>query len=293
MFGLNERHIRSIVAIPISPSFATVFHARSAAGKRLVLVGDAAMSHHFWPGRGLNAGLQATAALARALFVNDLNRYEIFMQQLRRAEMQDRSLCMMRKPTAIASETAALPTWPARLRTEVEIADASRVALANDEQNRAELVRRVLAWRDVAQMQGEAWPHPPVGDAEVDGPLRRFASKPSALTVQLLLESAARSGNGARERYGWPVDEMRGPDAVQLGELLDPLALAPPSLPPQPHMWPVEEMRGPEALQLGELLDPLALALPALPPQLHKYDGGWAMVSCTCSSGQGAIRSRL
>eukprot|EP00438_Fugacium_kawagutii_P008512 Skav231134 [mRNA] locus=scaffold992:144842:148951:+ [translate_table: standard] len=50
----------------LRPSYAQCFyHVLPAAKKVLLLAGDAAISHHFWPGRGLNTGLKSALAIVK------------------------------------------------------------------------------------------------------------------------------------------------------------------------------------------------------------------------------------
>ena len=61
LFGLTEEHMTSIVGIPLTPAYAVKFVTQTTIAERelrVFLVGDAAISHHFWPGRGLNTGLK-------------------------------------------------------------------------------------------------------------------------------------------------------------------------------------------------------------------------------------------
>ncbi|CAF0735127.1 unnamed protein product [Adineta ricciae] len=78
------------------------------------LVGDAAMSVHFWPGRGMNSGMKGAIALARNILrtcttqnaINirkplrflDFLDYEGFMARLRAREQQGRSLRVLINP---------------------------------------------------------------------------------------------------------------------------------------------------------------------------------------------------
>lgn len=78
------------------------------------LIGDAAMTVHFWPGRGMNSGMKAALSLARnihrtctqkgqieiqrPLRFNDFIDYEGFMAKLRAREQQGRSLRILVNP---------------------------------------------------------------------------------------------------------------------------------------------------------------------------------------------------
>ncbi|CAF4169187.1 unnamed protein product, partial [Rotaria sordida] len=89
------------------------------------LVGDAAMSVHFWPGRGMNSGMKAAMALARNILRSctskisphsievriplrflDFLDYEGFMARLRAREQQGRSLRILVNPIDASVEEA-------------------------------------------------------------------------------------------------------------------------------------------------------------------------------------------
>ena len=69
--------IFSLLGIRLRPSYAEKFYhvlpnsSTAKAPKVLLLAGDAAISHHFWPGRGLNTGLKSAAAIVRMRQMND------------------------------------------------------------------------------------------------------------------------------------------------------------------------------------------------------------------------------
>ena len=60
-----------LLGLRLRPSYAQYFyHAlpssnTASAPKVLLLAGDAAISHHFWPGRGLNTGLKSAVAIVK------------------------------------------------------------------------------------------------------------------------------------------------------------------------------------------------------------------------------------
>jgi len=80
------------------------------SGKAVFLIGDAAFTAHFWPGRGMNSGIKAAVALARRLFwgtdrfdgtwkERNLFLFFIFMEALRYREQELRSDAMMSSQT--------------------------------------------------------------------------------------------------------------------------------------------------------------------------------------------------
>jgi 2-polyprenyl-6-methoxyphenol hydroxylase-like FAD-dependent oxidoreductase len=113
LFGFKESEIINIVRIPIvvqavrqvvqqlPPGDAWAIHRPHAL---VAVAGDAAMTVHFWPGRGLNSGIKSGIALADeiALALNNgrflglplkaMTEYEAFMQKLQRREHDKRSI---------------------------------------------------------------------------------------------------------------------------------------------------------------------------------------------------------
>lgn len=156
IFGLTEKHIASVVAIPLTPAYAKTFLYKDPNDAlKIVLIGDAAISHHFWPGRGLNTGLNAAVALARNLLsrgVDDLSKFEAFMQVLREREMQGRSASMLRKENALPSklieEVINAQTCSERLKE-------TRDVRAGEEKK---FVDNLKAWLERMQSL-DAWPH--------------------------------------------------------------------------------------------------------------------------------------
>eukprot|EP00434_Breviolum_minutum_P019276 symbB.v1.2.016988.t1/scaffold1310.1/size127145/2 len=107
LFGMTLDHMQFITGFQLRPSYAENFYHvlpksnTASAHKVLLLAGDAAISHHFWPGRGLNTGLKSVAAIVKMWRMNvvkmwrmnetlgeGLRQYNAFMDQLRQREMQ-------------------------------------------------------------------------------------------------------------------------------------------------------------------------------------------------------------
>jgi len=81
LFNLSWRHVNSVVGIQISPSYADKFYTVNQDRQRpthILLAGDAAMSHHFWPGRGLNTGLKGAMAATKTIIALTSNSTECF-----------------------------------------------------------------------------------------------------------------------------------------------------------------------------------------------------------------------
>ena len=107
LFGMRTEHMVGITGFQLVPAYVQHFcHVLPAdehvdKARVLLLAGDAAISHHFWPGRGLNTGLKSVKAIIRMFesetAVDGLQRYNTFMKKLRTREMQGRSASMMQK----------------------------------------------------------------------------------------------------------------------------------------------------------------------------------------------------
>jgi len=97
MFDVQDKRIKSIAASYNAPGSAKAFHCvQPNGGVKVCLVGDAAMVHHWFPGRGLEAGLKAADALTRVLHKGaPLSAYGSFMKQLRDHEIRGRSQVML------------------------------------------------------------------------------------------------------------------------------------------------------------------------------------------------------
>ncbi|CAF1434906.1 unnamed protein product, partial [Rotaria sordida] len=127
LIEINVRHA-SIVArelryeIETDPQKANKYNEKKYKTALAFLAGDAAMSVHFWPGRGMNSGMKAAIALARNILractsnnaINirkplrflDFLDYEGFMARLRAREQQGRSLRVLVDPIDKSVEEA-------------------------------------------------------------------------------------------------------------------------------------------------------------------------------------------
>src|SRR5262249_8507372 len=90
-FGVAPQNLLSITAFRLGMEHHSRFTAQLSPRTFGVLLGDAACSIHFWPGRGLNTGLKSAVSLARCLKTcwrgkrlrpSDLFRHEGLMHQL-------------------------------------------------------------------------------------------------------------------------------------------------------------------------------------------------------------------
>ncbi|WYZ44848.1 hypothetical protein EsH8_VIII_000164 [Colletotrichum jinshuiense] len=118
LFGFKECEVTNIVRIPIvvrriNKAVEQLTQCDSAALRRphslVALAGDAAMTVHFWPGRGANSGMKAgiawadevTQALMRGQFIGlqseSLGMYQDFLQKLQEREHVGRSLPIVKQ----------------------------------------------------------------------------------------------------------------------------------------------------------------------------------------------------
>lgn len=119
LFGFDEGEIKNIVRIPINliavGTPTTSIELKSATRLRphclVSLAGDSALTHHFWPGRGMNSGIKAAVAwsvqvadliLERnegfvGLKTSALDPFLDFMKKLRKREHENRSLVILRE----------------------------------------------------------------------------------------------------------------------------------------------------------------------------------------------------
>ncbi|KAF4773909.1 hypothetical protein HER10_EVM0006392 [Colletotrichum scovillei] len=118
LYGFKQCEVKNIVRIPIvvrriNKAVEQIPQCDSAALRRphglVALAGDAAMTVHFWPGRGANSGMKAGIAwadeVARALFhgqfvglqTSSLGMYHDFLQKLQEREHGGRSLPIVKQ----------------------------------------------------------------------------------------------------------------------------------------------------------------------------------------------------
>lgn len=196
LFGLDmDEDVTGVVAFKLVPSYANKF-----IDGRMCLVGDAAMSHHFWPGRGLNTGLRSVLALANALETSDMDSFEQYMQQLRRRELQGRSLSMLR-------QDVQFPAAITKMRTEKDIVEALKEI--DPEQERAKFTQNVKLWRNVMEARGSpSWPHKHLSDEVIEDKMHS-RKKPLDATVYVLNRSGLAVSDDGHQQ-GWPIQHQRG-----------------------------------------------------------------------------------
>jgi len=227
LFGLTEDHISSIVGIPLTPAYAQRFYHDSPTEQTMCLVGDAAMSHHFWPGRGLNTGLKSAVALARCMATNTgpavtaLQKFDMFMQDLREREMQGRSASMLRREVQLPTWIDEIENIPSNARPAAgsRTDELLRQAKGSRAENDDTFCQNVKAWRDLNERRGPPdWPHLPLPDSTIESKTRRGVTRPRPLTALTLNSSAVanlRQDGSPADRAGWPLHLQTGTSRVQ------------------------------------------------------------------------------
>jgi 2-polyprenyl-6-methoxyphenol hydroxylase-like FAD-dependent oxidoreductase len=110
LFGIDPRYVSNIVGVKLMVQHAgesnvlmTLKNIPSGRTQIAALLGDAAFSTHFWPGRGMNSVIKEASVLASTVFCNlhrrrhdpnsnELAQYKNFMGALRQREHERRSL---------------------------------------------------------------------------------------------------------------------------------------------------------------------------------------------------------
>ncbi|CAK9042397.1 unnamed protein product [Durusdinium trenchii] len=223
LFNMRPQNQDIITGFLLAPAYVQCFyHALPQATHRkvLLLAGDAAISHHFWPGRGLNTGLKSAFALVKMfsmpLVAQGVKQYNTFMERLREREMQGRSAPMMRKDMQLHWQDTLLPREPTffqRLMGQggsVERAQQfANMAQRDYETNLANFVDNCKKWRTFLEGQS-GWPHDEVTDDELNI-LTTASRRPRPLELQLMLSSAFTSyEEGRQPAAGWPTSLQRG-----------------------------------------------------------------------------------
>ncbi|KAK2601318.1 hypothetical protein N8I77_010776 [Diaporthe amygdali] len=219
LFGFDEVDVKSIVRIPINLVGVKIATKAIAleSGTRLhphclvSLAGDSALTHHFWPGRGMNSGIKAAIAWAHQISDLVLERgggfagldpvalspFQEFMQQLRQREHNQRSFVIqatsgaperMEAKLRQASEQRA-PDWKTvpvlcdrvlRFAKRFEGRDRGRFdGVMNGLDGTIKRILSHLRTRTKAEMYHSGpWPTEEMGAPEVHPPKSRFSDKP-------------------------------------------------------------------------------------------------------------------
>lgn len=225
LFGFEESDVKSIVRIPINlmgVSTATkVVTLESRTRRRphclVSLAGDSALTHHFWPGRGMNSGMKAAIAWSNqvsdlilerkeglfGLKPHALNPFLDFMKRLRYREHTQRSFVIQKKSASPErmeeNMDKAHKLWhgpgPATLpnlrERNSEFARQGRVTTTKLSDRVSELAKRL------AGPDSRGWPHPPTKDL-------------AGTVLQILSELRIRTKAEMYYSGPWPTKEMAG-----------------------------------------------------------------------------------
>lgn len=196
LFGIRDEHVVDITGFQLAPAYVEHFCHVLPADKHvdhqrvLLLAGDAAISHHVWPGRGCNSGLESVKAIAQLLesqpFVDGLHRYSTFMRTLRAREMR-RSASMMQKSLRLDWGSAlarAERPWSEWILGVDRQADLIREASELESKNRCSLLQRCQLCRDGLEDPAMAYVH----DATLEDAILRAP----ALELHLMVRSGQR-----------------------------------------------------------------------------------------------------
>jgi len=212
LFGMQLDHMQCITDVQLRPAYTENFYHvlpksnTTGARKVLLLAGDAAISHHFWPGRGLNTGLKSAVAIVKMWQKNEtlgegVRTYNAFMDQLRQREMQGRSASKMRKEVRLP--------WAGRLLspTSSEGQQFEKLAVEQEEVNRQKFLENCKLWRNFLE-RSYGWPHERLTDEELEERILHCVTKPEELELHLMVLSAFDNGPG--RAAGWPTSKQGG-----------------------------------------------------------------------------------
>ncbi|KAK6854155.1 hypothetical protein PG995_009248 [Apiospora arundinis] len=152
LFGFKENEVTNVVRIPIvvqavlegaqylPPTETTSLHRPHAL---VAVAGDAAMTVHFWPGRGLNSGIKSGIALGDELVsaldggrfiglpLDALRSYNDFLLQLQNREHDKRSLPILNQsgsPETLGWLMGQAPAVPDAVAVEWLVGAATQIA---------------------------------------------------------------------------------------------------------------------------------------------------------------------
>ena len=212
LFGMQLDHMQCITGFQLRPSYAENFYHvlpnsnTASAPKVLLLAGDAAISHHFWPGRGLNTGLKSAVAIVKMWQMNEtfgegVRKYNVFMDKLRQREMQGRSASMMRKEMRLP--------WAGTLSTprSSKGQQFKKLAKEQEEANRQRFLENCKLWKNFME-RSNGWPHERLTDEELDERILYRVTRPKELELHLMVLSAFDNGPG--RAAGWPTSKQGG-----------------------------------------------------------------------------------
>ena len=216
LFGVPRTLSTSIVAFDLDPKYATSFWVAKAFGSSLMgacLIGDAAMSHHFWPGRGLNTGLRAADGLSRAIVAvalshaavarspvpNDALKKEFQTTLRKQQEIFNHFMDSTCKEEIIKRSGVMFGLKRPKLPGYIDDPNAPERQIAEDVQYTKAckdfMIKHIKGWRDRMEQAGKAWPHARLTDEQIE---KRFdgAASPMPFVMKVMMDSASENGDG-------------------------------------------------------------------------------------------------
>lgn len=207
LFGFKESEVINVVRIPIVVQAvrqgvkqlpAADARAINRPHALVAVAGDAAMTVHFWPGRGLNSGIKSGIALADeiALALNSgqflglpltaMKEYDAFLQKLQGREHDKRSI-----PILNQSGSPEMLSWL-----------LSKAQAVPDKVAIEWLVGAMLQIADRLQSRAD-WPFEPMANVEPE--LRRVLGQLTSMTLREMAVS-----------FPWPTREMAGAEILPI-----------------------------------------------------------------------------
>lgn len=208
LFGFEETDVKSIVRIPINlmgvktATKAVTLESETRLHPHCLvsLAGDSALTHHFWPGRGMNSGMKAAIAWSNqvsdlilkrkeglfGLEPRALDPFQDFMKRLREREHKQRSF-------VIQQNSGSPEVMEENIRQAHTLGEHDR-KIAPD------LCQRVLAFAESLEGRGApSWPHEKIKGL-------------SGIVLTILSQLKTRTKAEMYHSGPWPIEDMRGPE---------------------------------------------------------------------------------
>lgn len=228
LFGVRQTLPTSMLVYEVEHRYSSNFYAQ-VDGLHVCLVGDAAMTPHLVPGRGMSTGLRSAVALSRALLADVVDSdernlptwragggyasFDRFMQNLQEEELHVRSAALLPEDPSIGSRASISPRSPRQ-----KDGDLLRT-----------FIDRVKRWRDRLEAPGAQEPHVvpswPVGalrDSDIEAHFQDVSHRPLTDTLKAMNDSARP--NSSLGLWGRPLPTAAREVLPQGFGLPDPLA---------------------------------------------------------------------
>lgn len=199
LYGLELDQMQSITGFQLRPAYAQCFYhvlskSSTSKPKILFLAGEAALSDHFWPCRGLSTGLKSASALAKMwlqceTLAHGARTYNCFMDQSRRCESYQRSVMLPRREVPLP--------WGGQLLRSLQSPEAQHLEAMAKEQaaaNQQSFLENCKMWRDFLQ-QSPGWPHESVSDEDLEERLQKMIRQD--LELHLMVSSTSTRPSSA------------------------------------------------------------------------------------------------